>query len=104
MRAPASARSRTAASRTLDAMSPTPAPLPPGSMTVPPLFGWGEILTVLVLLLVLVAVFLVVAAAAPAGTRRSEWQAGLAARSNRPADPATSEREDSVVSEDVHRG
>ena len=85
-------------------MSPTPTPLPPGSMTVPPLFGWGEILTVLVLLLVLVVLFLVVAAAAPAGTRRSEWQAGLAARSNRLADPATSEREQPVGSEDVHRG
>ena len=85
-------------------MSPTPTPLPPGSMTVPPLFGWGEILTVLVLLLVLVAVFLVVAAAAPAGSRRSEWQAGLAARSRRSADPATSERKESLGAEDVHRG
>ena len=87
-------------------MAPAPTPPPPGSMTVPPLFGWGEILTVLVLLLVLVVVFLVVAAAAPAGSRRSEWQAGLAARSNRPADPATSEREDSLGVEDgrIHRG
>ena len=67
-------------------------------MTVPPLFGWGEILIVLVVLLVLVAVFLLVAAAAPAGSRRSEWQAGLAARSSRPADPGTAEREDSLES------
>ena len=100
------ALSGTVASRTLDAMAPTPTPLPPGSMTVPPLFGWGEILTVLVLLLVLVAVFLVVAAAAPAGSRRSEWQAGLAARSKRPEDPTTSEREDWIGVEDgrIHRG
>jgi len=84
-------------------MAPTPTPLPPGSMTVPPLFGWGEILIVLVLLLVLVAVFLVVAAAAPAGSRRKEWQATLAARSNRAADPATSEREEFLGSEGVHR-
>ena len=87
-------------------MASVPTPPPPGSMTVPPLFGWGEILTVLVLLLVLVVVFLVVAEAAPAGSRRSEWQAGLAARSSRPPDPATSEREESSGAEDgrIHRG
>ena len=85
-------------------MAPTPTP-PPGSMTVPPLFGWGEILIVLVLLLVLVAVFLVVAAAAPADSRRSEWEAELAARSSRPSELATSGREDSLGSQDrrIHR-
>jgi hypothetical protein len=80
---------RRAFSRTLDAMAPAPTPPAPGSMTVPPLFGWGEILTVLVLLLVLVVVFLVVTAAAPASSRRSEWAAWLDARSSRDQDPAT---------------
>jgi hypothetical protein len=82
-------RRRRAFSRTLDAMAPAPTPPPPGSMTVPPLFGWGEILTVLVLLLVLVVAFLVVTAAAPASSRRSEWAAWLDGRSSRGQDPTT---------------
>ena len=62
-------------------MAPVPTPPPPGSMTVPPLFGWEDILTVLALLLVLAVVFFLVSAAGPPVDSRSEWQAGLDARS-----------------------
>ena len=62
--------------------SPTTAPAP-GSMTVPPLFGWGEILTVLVLVIAAAVAFLLVAAVLAAFTGQSEWQAFLAGRSRR---------------------
>lgn len=52
-------------------------------MTVPFLFGWGDILTVLVLLIVVVAVFLAVASAGRASSCRSEWEAWLDGRSSR---------------------
>ncbi len=68
-------------SRTLDAMDPVPTPPEPGNFTVPLLFGWGDILLVLVLLIVAVVVFLLVTASTPTESRRSEWQAWLDARS-----------------------
>ena len=62
-------------------MVPVPTPPLPGSMTVPPLFGWDAILTVLAVLIALAVVFLLVAAAGRSVDSRSEWQAGLDARS-----------------------
>jgi hypothetical protein len=58
-------------------------------MTVPPLFGWEAIATVLVLLVAVAVAFLVVGALRMGATERSEWQAWLDARSSRPQDPAT---------------
>ena len=61
-------------------MAPDPSPLP-GSMTVPPWFGWEAILVVLVLLVVVAVAFFVASAAGTDVDGRSEWQAGLDARS-----------------------
>jgi uncharacterized membrane protein len=58
-------------------------------MTVPPLFGWEDILTVVALVVVVAIAFFVASAAGRAADSRSEWQAGLEARSSRPSDPAT---------------
>jgi hypothetical protein len=58
-------------------------------MTVPLLFGWEGILTVVALLVALAVAFFVVSAAGTARSGRSEWQASLDARSRRPPDPAT---------------
>ena len=63
------------------AMPPVPSEPLPGSMTVPPWFGWEAILVVLVLLVVLAVAFFVASAAGPDVDGRSEWQAGLDARS-----------------------
>jgi hypothetical protein len=62
-------------------MNPDPSPPMPGSMTVPPWFGWEAILIVLVLLVVVAVAFFVASAASPDVDGRSEWQAGLDARS-----------------------
>ena len=62
-------------------MVPVPTPPLPGSMTVPPLFGWDAILTVLAVLIALAVVFFLVAAAGRSVDSRSQWQAELAARS-----------------------
>jgi hypothetical protein len=70
-------------------MAPAPTPHAPGNMTVPFLFGWGDILVVLVLLLVVVAVFLVVASTGRASSRRTEWEAWLDGRSSRATGPAS---------------
>lgn len=70
-------------------MSSVPTPHAPGNMTVPFLFGWGDILIVLVLLLVVVVVFLAVASAGRASSRRSEWEAWLDGRSSHARGPAT---------------
>lgn len=56
----------------------------PGSMTVSFLFGWQHILAGLLVLIALAVVFVVVLAAGRGG--RSDWQAGLEARSRRPVD------------------
>jgi hypothetical protein len=70
-------------------MTPTPTPPPPGSMTVPPVFGWEDIATVLVVVLVLAAVAFLALAAGRAGTARSDWQAWLDARSSTTTDLGT---------------
>jgi hypothetical protein len=57
----------------------------PGGMTVSFLFGWQHILAGLLALIALAVIFCVVLAAGGGG--RSEWQAGLEARSRRHADP-----------------
>ena len=56
-------------------------------MTVPPLFGWGEIVTILVLLVAVAVVFFVIASAGAPVSGRSEWQASLDARSSRRRTP-----------------
>ena len=70
------------------AMASVPTPHVPGNMTVPFLFGWGDILVVLVLLLVVVAAFLAVASSGRASSRRSEWEAWLDGRSSHGPGPA----------------
>jgi hypothetical protein len=67
-------------------MTPDPAAPLPGSMTVPPLFGWELILTVLLILIALGVAFLVASAVGKSGESRAEWQAGLASRSRRRPD------------------
>jgi hypothetical protein len=64
-------------------MTPHPTPLDPGSMTVPPWFGWEYIVVVLALVALVAAAWLVIAAARGPVNERSEWQAWLAARSSR---------------------
>jgi hypothetical protein len=68
-------------------MDPAPAPPLPGSMTVPPLFGWEVILTLLVVLIGLAVAFFLASAAGTAPDERSEWQSWLEARSRRSAEP-----------------
>ena len=62
-------------------MTPVPSRPLPGSMTVPPWFGWEAILVVLVLLTVVAVAFFVASAAGTDEDGRSEWRAGLDARS-----------------------
>ena len=69
-------------------MATVPTPPAPGSMTVPPLFGWEHILTVLVLLIAVAVAYLGVAASRAGTSGRSEWQAWLDARSSRRRDAA----------------
>ena len=57
--------------------------LPPGSMTVPPWFGWETVALVVTVLLVSGVVFLVVGATRAGTARRDEWRALLEARSTR---------------------
>ncbi|MFP5370741.1 MAG: hypothetical protein ACLGI3_08340 [Actinomycetes bacterium] len=58
----------------------TPPPLP-GSMTVPPLHGWENIVVVLVVLVVVAVAVGVLLSLGRAQTGRSEWQAWLDGRS-----------------------
>ena len=69
-------------------MAPDTTPLDPGSMTVPPLFGWQHIVAVLALMAVVAAVFLVLAGTRGAVHGRPDWQAWLDARSSRRPSPA----------------
>ena len=75
-------------------MAPAPTPQMPGNLTVPVLFGWENLATVVVLVVVTAVVFVVILAAASTGSGRSEWQAWLDARSSRSttADPADTDR------------
>ena len=58
----------------------TPPPLP-GSMTVPPLYGWENIVLVLVVLVMVAVAVGVLLSVGKAETGRSEWQAWLDGRS-----------------------
>jgi len=75
-------------------MPPAPTAPLPGSMTVPPLFGWEHILIALVVIVGAGLVGLALLAAGRAGSERDEWQAFLAARSaprrDQSADTSTS--------------
>jgi hypothetical protein len=62
-------------------MAPDPTPRLPGSMTVPPLFGWENILIVLLLLIAVAVAFFVASAIGTGTDGKSEWQDGLDARS-----------------------
>ena len=62
-------------------MTPGTPPPPPGSMTVPPLYGWENIVVVLVVLVVAAVAAGVVLSVGKAETGRSEWQAWLDGRS-----------------------
>jgi hypothetical protein len=64
-------------------MTPAPTPPPPGSMTVPPLFGWDDVALVLTLVVVLAVVAFAALAAGRARTGSSEFQAWLDGRSTR---------------------
>jgi hypothetical protein len=76
-------------------MASVPTPPRPGSMTVPPTFGWEEIASVLALLSVVALAFLLLGVAAASLGGRSEWQGYLGARSHRRAHGAGT-REDDV--------
>ena len=67
-------------------MTPATTPPAPGSMTVPPLFGWEHILTALTVVLVVAVAGLLVLAAGRARSGRSEWRAWLDERSARRRD------------------
>jgi hypothetical protein len=69
-------------------MTPVTTPPAPGSLTVPPWFGWEHVATVLMLVVILAIAAFVLLAAGKAGSGRSEWQALLDARSRRYQDPA----------------
>jgi hypothetical protein len=56
-------------------------------LTVPPLFGWEHILTGLTVLVVVAVLFLGIAASGMAEDERSDWRAGLDARSRARRDP-----------------
>ena len=57
-------------------------------MTVPPLFGWEDIATVLTVVVVHAVAFVVVRSTWADRTERAEWQAWLDARPNRERAPA----------------
>jgi hypothetical protein len=63
-------------------------PPAPGSMTVPPLFGWEGIILVLALLTAVAVAFLLIGAAGSSARGRSEWEAWLEARSRPRESPA----------------
>jgi hypothetical protein len=78
-------------------MAPLTTTPPPGSMTVSPLFGWGDILILLLLLVAVAVAFFVTTAVGTEAGGRAEWQAWLDARStsrqapdpgDRPTEPA----------------
>ncbi len=65
-----------------------PTPLPPGSMTVPPWFGWGEVALVVVLAVLVGLAAFATLAAGRGSSGRSEWQAWLDGRSTGRGAPA----------------
>jgi hypothetical protein len=74
-------------------MDPATPPTAPGSMTVPPLFGWEVILVALVLLAVVAVAFVAFGATRAGHSERSEWQAWLDNRSAAQQQPTTGENE-----------
>jgi hypothetical protein len=68
-------------------MEPVRTPRPWGNMTVPPLFGWENILVVLLVLVAIAVAFFIITAAGPAASERQDWQRFLESRSGRSADP-----------------
>jgi hypothetical protein len=64
-------------------------------MTVPPLFGWEVIFTVLVLLVALAVAFFLASATGTGQDDRSDWQDYLDARSSRR--PRVTAREEHLV-------
>jgi hypothetical protein len=58
-------------------------------MTVPPLFGWEGIITVVAIVVAVGVFYLLVLACRTSSDSRSEWQAFLDARSSRHEGPAT---------------
>ena len=58
-------------------------------MTVPPLFGWEGIVTVVAIMVAVGVCYLLVLASRTSSDSRSEWQAFLDARSSRHDGPAT---------------
>ncbi|MGY2084043.1 hypothetical protein [Blastococcus sp. SYSU DS0539] len=67
-------------------MAPPPSSPAPGSMTVPPLFDWHVLGSVLLVAAVLAVAALVLLAARSGAGGRAEWQQWLAARSHGPDD------------------
>jgi hypothetical protein len=59
----------------------------PGAMTVPPWFGWENILAVLLVLIVVAVAFVVLGSTGGSGSEKSDWQAYLAARSRTHGEP-----------------
>ena len=59
----------------------------PGGLTVPPLFGWENILAVLLALVVVGVAFIVVGSTGGSRNERAEFQAYLDARSGHRRDP-----------------
>lgn len=53
----------------------------PGSLTVPPLYGWVGIVVLLVAAVVVAVAFLLIGAVRSEGTSSSEWQSWLDSRS-----------------------
>ncbi|WP_116451614.1 hypothetical protein [Blastococcus litoris] len=75
-------------------MAPVPTSPAPGSMTVPPLFGWETILVVLVAVVLVAVAFLLLGAARASGSERSEFQAWLDGRSGTRAGDTSDARRD----------
>jgi hypothetical protein len=68
-------------SRTLETMAPVATAPVPGNLTVPPLFGWQDIVVLMLLVIAAAVAFLVVGAGRAGRQERSDWQAFLDARS-----------------------
>jgi hypothetical protein len=79
-------------------MEPDSSLLDPGRMTVPPLFGWENIVLVLALMAVVGLAFLVHSVARGSVHERADWQSWLEARSSRPSIPAGVVREPAAAS------
>src|SRR5947209_14151868 len=68
-------------------MEPDPSSPDPGSMTVPPLFGWQHIVVVLAVMAVVGTAFLLHSVTRGSAHARSDWQSWLDARSGRQGYP-----------------